>query len=270
MSENIFNKQINFGWGLTFDLTGKAPAINKRIFTTLSKAKEYANNYYDSAVEGLLLSVITDDDPSKNGVYFVEKIKSGINDSDAILTKIGSKELNSLSQSIEQKIIEINRNISKIESNCNASNEQINETIGSIESGKTVSSLLQELKNSIDECSLLINSNKNITDNYTINNKKISESPILESNDIRISNEYKSNNTFNDILTGDSLSIAISKLELALINTTLAFTATVNDLENKIFNLSEKIGATSEYDSDGNKIKESYGIIKRLEELENN
>ena len=84
MAEKIFDKQINFGWGLTFNMTGKAPAIAKRIFNTLADAEEYANDFNDSAVEGLLLSVVADNEQN-NGVYFIQSIKHNAEDDNAIL-----------------------------------------------------------------------------------------------------------------------------------------------------------------------------------------
>jgi hypothetical protein len=80
MAEKIFNDQTNYGWGLTFNLTGKAPAINKRIFDTLEDAQLYADDYNDSAIEGLLLSVVADEDEKNNGVYFVQSIKKSNED----------------------------------------------------------------------------------------------------------------------------------------------------------------------------------------------
>ena len=67
-------KQDNYGWGLTLDLTGKIPAINKRIFNTYNEALAYVNNLNDSAIEGLILSVCADSNEKNNGAYFVEKV----------------------------------------------------------------------------------------------------------------------------------------------------------------------------------------------------
>jgi hypothetical protein len=60
-------------------MTGKAPAIAKRIFETLVDAQAYVDDINDSAVAGLQLSVINDIDSSKNGIYFVKSIGDGIN-----------------------------------------------------------------------------------------------------------------------------------------------------------------------------------------------
>ncbi len=92
MSEKKFDAQINYGWGLTFSMSGKAPVINKRIFDKLSDAQAFADDYNDSAIEGLILSVVADDNEKNNGIYFVERIKKSADDKDSSLIKVGSNE----------------------------------------------------------------------------------------------------------------------------------------------------------------------------------
>ena len=67
-----FDAQINYGWGLTLNMTGKAPEVSKRIFDTYENMMYYVNDYNDSCIEGLTLTVMADGE--KNGVYFVDKI----------------------------------------------------------------------------------------------------------------------------------------------------------------------------------------------------
>ena len=69
-----FDAQINYGWGLTLNMTGKAPEVSKRIFDTYEHMLYYVNDYNDSCVPGLVLKVMGDTDALKNGVYFVAKI----------------------------------------------------------------------------------------------------------------------------------------------------------------------------------------------------
>ena len=102
MAEKIFEKQINFGWGLSFNMTGKAPAVAKRIFDKYEDALAYANDVNDSAIEGLVLSVVADSDATKNGLYFVKQIATpaveadeekgieGVDAKEAILVKIST------------------------------------------------------------------------------------------------------------------------------------------------------------------------------------
>ena len=87
MAEYKTEKQVNYGWGLSLNMTGKAPAIAKRIFETLADAQAYADDVNDSAIAGLQLSVINDNDPSKNGIYFVKSIGDGTNS--AVLELVG-------------------------------------------------------------------------------------------------------------------------------------------------------------------------------------
>ena len=74
MAEYIFDAQVNAGWGLSLNMTGKAPAVAKRIFATYAHALDYVNDFNDSAIPGLQLSVINDTDDTKNGIYFVSKL----------------------------------------------------------------------------------------------------------------------------------------------------------------------------------------------------
>lgn len=96
MAEKIFDAQSNYGWGLSLNMTGKAPAVAKRIWNTYADALAYVNDYKDSAIEGLRLTVIADSDKKKNGVYYIEKAgtskKEGgvdVANNDGILSKVG-------------------------------------------------------------------------------------------------------------------------------------------------------------------------------------
>ena len=99
MAEKIFDAQSNYGWGLSLNMTGKAPAVAKRIWNTYVDALAYVNDFNDSAIEGLRLSVVADPDSKKNGVYFVEKIGTFVEadgvktaKNDGVLTKVGGTE----------------------------------------------------------------------------------------------------------------------------------------------------------------------------------
>lgn len=95
MAEYKTDAQVNYGWGLSLNMTGKAPAISKRIFTTLADAQAYVDDATDSAIAGLQLSVINDTDSTKNGIYFVSAIGDG--SSAGVLTKVGSDTASELS-----------------------------------------------------------------------------------------------------------------------------------------------------------------------------
>lgn len=73
MAEYKTDKQVNYGFGLSFEATGKAPIVAKRIWNTLADAQAYVNSTTDTAIAGLQLTVINDTDASKNGVYFVKE-----------------------------------------------------------------------------------------------------------------------------------------------------------------------------------------------------
>ena len=104
MAEKKFDAQVNYGWGLSLNMTGKAPAVAKRIFDTYADALAYANDVNDSAIEGLVLSVVADTDAALNGVYFVQQAASkaveaneaegieAVDAKSAILVKLGSAD----------------------------------------------------------------------------------------------------------------------------------------------------------------------------------
>lgn len=236
MTEKGINKENLYGWGLTFDLTDKIPAINKRIFDKLVDAQQYADDFNDSAVAGLLLSV-TADDEKKNGVYFVQTIKKQADDEKAKLQKLSFGDL-------EEAVTYIDKQIATIKAQ-----------IGEIEEGKTVIDFINTV---IEE----VRANKETIDAYTINNKVISESPVLNSDDLSMSETYSTLEQPGDFITpGDIITTAISKIEVMLANTTLALTAAITDVE-------LRLGRPSEKDAEGNVISEASGLYKRCEDLE--
>jgi hypothetical protein len=103
--------------------------------------------------------------------------------------------------------------------------------------------------------------NKTVIDEYTVNGKKISENPVLNTDDILVADNYSTlAKPADNIYPGDIITTAISKLEVMLANTTLALTAAINDLE-------AKIGVPSSYDEEGNKTGEASGLYAKYEEL---
>ena len=66
--EHKSGQQVNVNFGETFNLTKKSPAIAKRIFKTYANAKSYVDNPHDTAIAGLILSVIQDT-VENNGIY---------------------------------------------------------------------------------------------------------------------------------------------------------------------------------------------------------
>lgn len=267
MSEKIFNEQTNYGWGLTFNLTGKAPAVAKRIWDTYSDAFEYANNFNDSAIEGLLLSVVADEDEKKNGVYFVQRIRKNAEDDDAILVKVGSGDIDAFVDTFNKEIESLktadinNRNkleldIEKVSDDLVITKAEIDAVIGTISEGNTIAGM-------IEDTNQLISENKEIVNAYTINNKTISTNPVLNSDDLLVSKNYTVlEQNAENVFPGDIITTAIGKIEVMLANTTLALTAAINDLE-------MRIGKPSEYDEEtGDIISEATGLYKKYEEIE--
>lgn len=79
-----------YGWGKSLDLTGKGYPIAKRVWETYDDLERYVNDPNDSALPGIILSVVGD--KSEEGLYYVKAIK-GINGEETIIEKIGELDL---------------------------------------------------------------------------------------------------------------------------------------------------------------------------------
>lgn len=152
----------------------------------------------------------------------------------------------------DETITNINTSIDNLNENDSLQNEDISnlktlmETLNGEEEG-SIKKSIQDVKNTIDA--------------YTINGIEISNNPEIQTDNLKISNTYSTvNKNMEDILPEDILTDAISKLEIALANTTLALSAAINDIENRI-------GQPSKKDDNGNVINEASGIYKLIEDL---
>lgn len=72
-NEIITGLQVNTGWNLTFNPTGKFPVIAKRAFPTLADAQGYVDDPNSSATVGIVITV-TQDVEKNNGIYLVSKV----------------------------------------------------------------------------------------------------------------------------------------------------------------------------------------------------
>ncbi len=79
-SEYQTNQQSNINWGETFKMSVKAPAVADRVFETYDDAEAYVNDISSSAVAGINITVINDDDGTKNGIYYVNNTYDGNGD----------------------------------------------------------------------------------------------------------------------------------------------------------------------------------------------
>ena len=72
MSEQKFISAANlFGWGQSFNATGKFPLIAKRVWNTYDDMIAFVSDTSDVCPAGVVLTVINDTDSKKNGAYFV-------------------------------------------------------------------------------------------------------------------------------------------------------------------------------------------------------
>lgn len=101
MAEYKTDAQVNYGWGLSLNMTGKAPAIAKRIFRTKADAQAFVDDAKDSAIAGLQLSVI--EDGANNGIYFVSKIGTAEGEP-GVLEKVGGSSTSGETQAIQEEL----------------------------------------------------------------------------------------------------------------------------------------------------------------------
>ena len=123
------NDQVNYGWGLTLNLTGKAPAVSKRIFETKSNMESFVSNDNDSAIPGLILSVFND--TGNNGIYFVNSTGSN-----STLNKIAFlSELNSLQSTLSSDITSLQTTVGNNNSGLVYDVNNLKTTVGDNNSG---------------------------------------------------------------------------------------------------------------------------------------
>lgn len=68
---NFISAANLFGWGQSFNATGKFPLIAKRVWETYADMMEFVGDTSDVCPAGVVLTVINDTDSKKNGAYFV-------------------------------------------------------------------------------------------------------------------------------------------------------------------------------------------------------
>ena len=68
---NFISAANLFGWGQSFNATGKFPLIAKRVWDSYADMMEFVGDTSDVCPAGVVLTVINDTDSKKNGAYFV-------------------------------------------------------------------------------------------------------------------------------------------------------------------------------------------------------
>jgi hypothetical protein len=120
-----------------------------------------------------------------------------------------------------------------------------------------------EVNTAVSGLTETLESYKEEVDNYTINGKKVVENPVLETDDLQLSESYTTLNLQAvNLYPGDLITEALGKLEILLANTTLSVTAALNDLD-------KRIGKPAQFNEDGSIKVEPTGLFKRVTDLEN-
>lgn len=84
---DLFPQQNKISFPQTLAAAQKFPVIGNRIFATLSEAKEYVDKEKGTAIPGIMLSVIADD--NNNGAYWVAQAAGYGGATEGILQKMG-------------------------------------------------------------------------------------------------------------------------------------------------------------------------------------
>jgi hypothetical protein len=182
------------------------------------------------------------------------KIGDGLGEDETVLGYVNSSVSN-----INNSLTTINNSITDINRVIEEKTTEISNVIGDISGGENIIGIISDVQNTVTE-------NKETIDNYTINDKKISESPKLNSDDFKISNNYSS--TVEDIVKpGDTVTSAIGKINRLLNEATEALSGSVNELDIRIDDLDKRIGNPKIYNESGELVKDSTGLYKDLGEL---
>ena len=108
-----FNGMTKYGWPLTFQMTGKFPLLAKRIFPTYAAAEAYINDLNDTAIPGIILTVVEDTTESNNGAYFVKSVKTSEGGDNGLLVKMGSETVSDL-QALTQRVENLEGKVFKV------------------------------------------------------------------------------------------------------------------------------------------------------------
>lgn len=100
------------GWTSTFNPLKKGPVVGKRIWNTLADLQEYINDQKDSAIPGILVSVINDTEEN-NGAYLVKTVKGFEGAIEGTITKLST----GVTETVQLAIAEDSQDLAYIEDN---------------------------------------------------------------------------------------------------------------------------------------------------------
>lgn len=162
----------------------------------------------------------------------IEDTKTTISNVESTLTE----EIETLKRVDSQNKEDLNTAITSVGTRLNSTIE----SIGTVAEGATVVGMINDVQGATETNAQAIADNKTVIDEYTVNGKKISENPVLNTDDILVADNYSTlAKPADNVYPGDIITTAISKLEIMLANTTLALTAAINDLENRLQTLED-------------------------------
>lgn len=263
IKEDVSNKHVETN-SVISGITEEIGVINDNISTITTNVGNIEENLTTttSNVDDIIDNQLPSINDSISGITTeVTNIKEEISGYTESINEI-SKTTNQLNEKVDDAVTNFNTlsdTVLTFENSINTNTENINTLLTNVSANtETLNVLTGDEEGSINK--KIIDTKAEI-DTYTVNSKLISDSPVLDSNDLNISTGYTITNVGERIIPEEQLTTAFAKLESMLLKTTLAITAALNDLESRI-------GSPTEYDNEGNLIKEGSGLFKRIEDLE--
>lgn len=89
MAEMIQNGQNNYGWNLTWKMSGRYPVVADRTYPTLADAQAYVDDITSNACVGVIITVNRDENKANNGAYRIDSYASQAGEK-GVLHKLGS------------------------------------------------------------------------------------------------------------------------------------------------------------------------------------
>lgn len=218
----LFGDETIYGLNVTLKSPKKVPVIAKRIYDTLEHAQLYVDTVTDTAIPGLVLSVIADGE--NNGLYFVREIaQKGVEGSKGVLERVGgnaksenvsydNSESKLLATNVQDAIDELKNEIKSITGESGSVQEQINAAIGALDVAEPEGGVEGKYVSKVTQTDGQISvSYENLPEIPNINPGNGMEETIVEGGKkLSIKIAEANENNFNSLLTADENGLSLS------------------------------------------------------------
>lgn len=233
-------------------ISGVTDSLSGKVDTVVYEEKMSEIDEHINATTGLNESINTLNENVSGLTEDLTNISSALTETQNTVSTQGENIASNAESinSINSGITEINNIISGISDTLST----VNTTLETLNSDETVEGSV----------SFAVKGLKDTVDAYTINDVKISENPVLDTHNIKVSEEYSPLSvSAENIIPNDLISDALAKIEVMMANTTLCMTAALNDLDTRL-------GVPTEYDDKNKPLKKATGVYKLLDDMNHN